>query len=356
VLDSIFRPPELSTGQYILGRLIDFGGVDRVVGGVSMRRSPTGRGAVRGRGAVAGVAQDKLGKTYKLGGGKSVGEARRDESCGTCGGEVGGADDGLCCEECQKWFHCGCLGMNQVEYKMWSGSDHPWFCITCREVIKQKTRKVDKMEEILGAILEKVTKLEERAESEEQRINEKVVQVCNEIIEKTCNEKIEEKFEQEKRRKNLIIFNVKEQDQELSPKDKEIKDMEFCEKLFGEEDKLNVEGIGIRKVIRIGKRNTENNRPRPIIVKLEEDHQPWIILKNSRNLRAHRDENVRSIRIAKDLTMMQREEEKKLYEELKERRERGEEGWYIKSGKLVRGARRQEDVFGGASRLDRSRH
>jgi hypothetical protein len=36
---------------------------------------------------------------------------------------------------------------------------------------------------------------------------------------------------------------------------------------FEEEDKLNVEGIVIRKVIRIGKRNTENNRP--LIVKLE---------------------------------------------------------------------------------------
>jgi RAB protein geranylgeranyltransferase component A len=87
------------------------------------------------------------------------------------------------------------------------------------------------MEEILGAILGNVTKLEERADNEKQRINEKVEQIYNEIVEKTCNEKIEEKFESETRRKNLIIFNVKEQYQELSLRAKETKDREFCERL-----------------------------------------------------------------------------------------------------------------------------
>jgi hypothetical protein len=50
------------------------------------------------RSAGAGVARDKLSKTYKLGRGKSGGEVGRNKSCRMCGGKAGGGDDGLCCE------------------------------------------------------------------------------------------------------------------------------------------------------------------------------------------------------------------------------------------------------------------
>jgi hypothetical protein len=42
---------------------------------------------------------------------------------------------------CQKWYHCGCLRMNEAEYKMWSGSDHPLGVHNMSPPqIKQKTR------------------------------------------------------------------------------------------------------------------------------------------------------------------------------------------------------------------------
>lgn len=43
----------------------------------------------------------------------------------------------------------------------------------------------------------------------------------------------------------------------------------------------------------------------------------------------------RQITIVTDLTKQQREEEKNLKEELKRKRDMGEEGWHIKCGELV---------------------
>jgi hypothetical protein len=74
-------------------------------------------------------------------------------------------------------------------------------------------------------------------------------------------------------------------------------------------------------VIRIEKRlpHSGGDRGRPIIVKLEEDHQPWEILRNGKNLRLHRSEKIRRIRIANDLTAEQRVEEDRMFKEIKDR-------------------------------------
>ena len=49
------------------------------------------------------------------------------------------------------------------------------------------------------------------------------------------------------------------------------------------------------------KRTENSNRPRPIIVRMEQDHEPWIILRNGRRLNDEENEVFKRIRIAKDL-------------------------------------------------------
>ena len=57
-------------------------------------------------------------------------------------------------------------------------------------------------------------------------------------------------------------------------------------------------------------------------------------MKNARNLKGCRDGILGSIGIAPDLTHREREIDRKLRDELRTKREKGEQGWYIKGGKL----------------------
>ena len=73
-------------------------------------------------------------------------------------------------------------------------------------------------------------------------INVEMTQLIKNNIEKDLSGKIDE----EKRRKNLIIFNISEPE-DLEPGATEENDRTFCENMFVE--KLNVDNVKIKKVI-----------------------------------------------------------------------------------------------------------
>ena len=57
---------------------------------------------------------------------------------------------------------------------------------------------------------------------------------------------------------------------------------------------------------------------------------------NEKKLKYETDPIKKKIGISKDLTKEEREVEFKLVKELKEKRGRGEKGWFLKNGKLLR--------------------
>ena len=79
-------------------------------------------------------------------------------------------------------------------------------------------------------------------------------------------------------------------------------------------------------MIRIGKKRENSERPRPLIVRLEQDHEPWVVLKNARKLNDVADTKFKKIRIAKDLTQKQLQVENELNSKLRRKRKQGEDG------------------------------
>ena len=59
------------------------------------------------------------------------------------------------------------------------------------------------------------------------------------------------------------------------------------------------------------------------------------ILKKAKNLRDVEDEKFRRVFIGPDLSITEREQERKLRSELKERYDRGEKNWVINKGRIV---------------------
>ncbi|KAK4319993.1 hypothetical protein Pmani_009115 [Petrolisthes manimaculis] len=142
-------------------------------------------------------------------------------------------------------------------------------------------------------------------------------------------EKLQEKEEREKRKNNLILFNVPESNKEEG-KDREKEDVEVCEDLFSRN--LQVESFRIEKVIRLGKKT--QGRHRPTMVKMEEEKTKWHIVAQGKKLRDSTNAVIQKIGIAPDLTREQREEQKRLRNLLDEKRLRGGR-WGIRRGRVV---------------------
>ena len=111
---------------------------------------------------------------------------------------------------------------------------------------------------------------------------------------------------------------------------------------------LGVRGVEVIEVTRLRGRepgripSNSNNKPAPLLVRMRTAGQKWAIIGQAKKLRYAREE-ARRIMILPDLTIEEREIDRRLREELKLRREKGEKDIYISRGEI----RRREGGGGG---------
>ena len=96
--------------------------------------------------------------------------------------------------------------------------------------------------------------------------------------------------------------------------------------------RVRITKVLLHKVTRLGKR--KENAPRPILVMMEDETSKWKCLKQAPKLR--NDSKFCNVYISPDLTLEERQENKKLYLELKRCREKGEKDLMIKNGKIIK--------------------
>ena len=75
---------------------------------------------------------------------------------------------------------------------------------------------------------------------------------------------------------NLVIYNIAESSSE-NPNIRESYDTEVVHDIFYHG--MQTENYYINKVIRLGKKTEESNKPRPILVKLSNPREKWNIIK-----------------------------------------------------------------------------
>ena len=103
--------------------------------------------------------------------------------------------------------------------------------------------------------------------------------------------------------------------------------MARCLNIF--HNSLKVTDFQVEKVIRLGRREN-NERKRPLLVKMTSETEKQKILSSAKNLKTETEPWKKHLGISRDMTPMERIQEVGLRRELKEKRERGEQGWYIK--------------------------
>ena len=188
------------------------------------------------------------------------------------------------------------------------------------------TMSTNNMEEIRGEVRAMVV---EEAANNNSELSE---QQSDRNIEERIAKVIRKEEEIKERMRNLVVFNMREPTTS-NHWEKETEDRENV-------DRVIKEGVGdqifnIVKTIRLGKLIPNSTRPRPLLVKLDNPGDKWRILKNSRNLR-NKEDWMKQVGLAPDMTIEEREINRKLVEELKERKRNGETDIFISKGKICK--------------------
>ena len=63
--------------------------------------------------------------------------------CGECQRSVTSNHRGICCDQCNKWYHIRCAGITDNEYRRLSNSPASWICTTC---LRQTNRELPEAE------------------------------------------------------------------------------------------------------------------------------------------------------------------------------------------------------------------
>lgn len=297
-----------------------------------MRRSPLARG---GRGGDAVPARN-LGNTYSVGDelsgrGGAVGEG----DCAKCGKVVKESQTGIECDVCGAWSHSGCVGLGKKDYEYFkqAGNVALWVCDACKLVVKGAGEKIRNLELENEKLKDENKKLYDKMDEILTRMRTLKEDIKREVKEEIMEEirgEVKEEEERKKRECNVIIHGLMETQEE---------DRIVCEKII--KDELGLRNIEMGEVMRLnrgrsGEEEGIRRPPVPVLVKFRTPGQKWAVIGKAKNLRNARDERYRRTMIVPDMTVKEREKDKRLREELRRRREEGERGIYINRGEIKR--------------------
>jgi len=141
------------------------------------------------------------------------------------------------------------------------------------------------------------------------------------VLNTTASSIADELADRERRKNNLIIYNLPEKS-----------DREADKKLFAELCKTTFsEEFAVSKILRLGKKNDNKNRPLLVVLKHETDKS--FLLSNSARLRQH--DSSKTVYFSPDRTKFERLKYKNLVEELKQRKAKGETNLIIRNNTIV---------------------
>ncbi len=245
------------------------------------------------------------------------------------------------CERCHGTFHLSCSGIPKEAYEAIKAAaqltNFIWCCDACRpevrqaiaklEFIESKVEKVEeKLEEWEVVVNKRLKVLEERMEKKNKEEGEKL-----KIIQKKTQD-IEEEKEKDRRRDNLILYNIPESaSQNIAERIRN--DWESIKQIF-ERKGLQLDQKKFKNIYRLGREQTLG-KTRPLLIRFVSQEAKKEILKFCNDLKFLKENESIPIYYSMDLTVKEREERKKLVEELKRLKEKGQKNLGIRNGKIV---------------------
>lgn len=237
--------------------------------------------------------------------------------CLGCGKQVK-QEHSVKCGTCQLWCHKACTGLSDETYKfliqMSKDDGIDWTCRPCKHFARGLMANIKKIQDRLDLV-------EERQNNDHEAIldmQKKVVDIEQKMTDNNYSGNdnkvvMNEMRERELRKKNIIIHGVDEPPSQISPPKKREYDLKKVNEILHELG-LSSDAHPIRFAKRLGMRK---DTARPILIGFEISQSAEIVLSRSSLLRE--SSGMSNIRLVKDLTPTQRQEEKDLIEQANSR-------------------------------------
>ena len=243
------------------------------------------------------------------------------------------------CELCLSWFHTVCVDIADDAYlwlKKLTGTR--WFCDGCNPKLENLMEKANSIEAETKVLKTDMTNVMDRLQKVEKKLEGSV--------HKEIGSALNERTDIERRKMNLIVFNLPEPEMPSETPnnawdlpEKIEKDIASITKIL--EDELQIEIKEEELIVdarRLGKKpdkGTEaNTKPRPLKIIFREMAKKREVLTAAKKLRQSDNAVAKKLFINPDLTEAQRKLDKDLREKMWQRRENGE-NIIIRRGELV---------------------
>ena len=214
-------------------------------------------------------------------------------------------NDWIYCDFCESWFCTSCANLKKNIYQVLtsSPSDIIWFCQHCLYAflgIKKVTIKIGTIESKIDQIIERVQKLEQTPTPEKN-------------IQDIVQNEVREIRDQENRKLNIVCFNLPESNENEATV-RQHEDLLSTQNIIDKHMNLAGEKIKVKNPVRLGKKNAKGFRP--LKFQVEDLEQKRKILKGNHYLKSCHETDVQKIFTIPDQTVREREEAKKLRNEL----------------------------------------
>lgn len=280
-------------------------------------------------------------------------------------------DESIRCDVCKLWYHPRCQGLSIEAFRAHGKYDFMWLCLECKprfnDVVDAGKRILSRIDDAEKKILTVLTenkqqgdvgkRLEGKIMAMEKMVSEQIkdqqakveallkaqkeaaqaMPKYSEELKKSANEfkkLVETKEDKERRERNVLIHNIPECESANAEERQNYDHLSFqniVTALLGEEELTNMEAVG---VIRLGKKvegsTGDNVKPRLMLVKLKEKEKVDKLIKQRTRLR---DVGFSNVYLTRDLAPDERQEQKKLREEL---HRKGKNEYTIFRGQVVR--------------------
>lgn len=258
------------------------------------------------------------------------------ELCVSCNSTVD--TDGIECQWCKKWEHKVCAKLSDSEYNMLEGVsvNIMFFCSTCCVKVPQALQtysdnvaspSLDQKLQNLSAALQDLEKELKECHSL-LSTHPKITPSLKPVQTSSPVDVVDEYLDREKRKCNLIIYNLQESNAS-TPSDRTSDDKKSFAHLLASE--FNIDNIEFLKCIRLGK--PVEDKSRPLLISLADTTIKSNILRKASKLR--KSTQYSGVFITPDMTKKEREAAKELRKELKRRKSQGEDNLIIRRGKIV---------------------
>ena len=281
-------------------------------------------------------------------------------------------DQSLMCDCCNLYYHIRCVGVSDEKLKILDDADTHWYCSICNIAAGKLKAQVTVLEanylELKSDLDTVSTNLQVQTDKLKQvednftkdltakfnNLQSQIDELKKDTSEPEMNNLSSPKLDVPKIR-SLITDEIKEfkrDDEELKLQEKKKNNLIFFkvpEKVFETNDELLIDDFNklkqacepieiqekdISQLFRIGKKTTEKTRP--IVVTFKDEELRMKVLKKSRDMELKtEDGEIIKLSVSTDKTPKQRETERKLREEIAQRKAQGEQNLVIRNEKIV---------------------